>query len=219
MTETNVNKTSHEDNGELKEPKVETSNRLPAEDKPLDPFDPERLKLSQDFASSVGVKKELLTIPARKPSKEWFVRAHPDPKMRLETGVIELKEDREIFIVDPSLWSVLSKESTFSPRLFVTAVNRQGVLFLWPIRLPGADGKLDEWSKSSLEAVNIAQEQWVRVAANMSLGAYEVFTAPGALSEPEWPEKSLRDLLSISFKDRLIDSLDHTVLKKLRGEV
>ena len=219
MSESNVTKTTHEGNGELQETEVETSNRLPAEEKPLDPFDPERLKLSQDFASSIGVKKELLTVPVKKPSKEWFVRVDPDPEMRLQTGVIELKEDREIFIVDPSLWSVLSTESTFSPRLFVTAINRQGVLFLWPIRLPRADGKLDEWSKSSLEAVNMAQERWVRVAANMSLGAYEVSVAPGELSEPEWPDKSFRDLLEVAFRDRLIDSMDHTVLKKLRGEV
>ena len=219
MSELNVTKTTHEGNGELQETEVETLNRLPAEEKPLDPFDPERLKLSQDFASSIGVKKELLTVPVKKPSKEWFCRVNPDPEMRLQTGVIELKEDREMFIVDPSLWSVLSTESTFSPRMFVTAINRQGVLFLWPIRLPGADGKLDQWSKSSLEAVNLAQERWVRVAANMSLGAYEVFTAPGELSEPEWPDKSFRDLLSIAFKDRLIDSMEHTVLKKLRGEL
>ena len=219
MSTTNDNKTDATNNTELSEPQGETPNRLPVEEESLDPFDPERLKLSQDFASSVGVKKELITIPVRKPSKEWFIQVHPDPKMRLQTGVIELKEDREIFIVDPALWPTLSAESTFSPRLFVTAMNRQGVLFLWPIRLPGADGKLDEWSKSALVAVNIARGQWVRVAANMSLGAYEVFTAPGAFSEPEWPDKSLRDLLSIAFKDRLIDSLDHTVLRKLRGEV
>ena len=219
MSETNSIKTTHEGNGEFQEPKVETSNRIPAEDKPLDPFDPERLKLSQDFASSLGVKKELLTIPVKKPSKEWWVRVHPDEEMRLQTGVIELKEDREMFIVDPNLWPVLSTESTFSPRLFVTAVNRQGVLFLWPIRLPGADGKIDDWSRSSLEAADIAQSQWVRVAANMSLGAYEVFTSEGALSDPEFPDKSLRDLLSVAFKDKLIDDLNHTVLKKLRGEV
>ena len=43
-----------------------------ADDKPedviLDPFDPERLRLSQDFAATVGVKKALLTVPVRKPS-------------------------------------------------------------------------------------------------------------------------------------------------------
>ena len=207
------------DNGEVSQDRLVETNRLPAEQETLDPFDPERLKLSQDFASSIGVQKELITVPVRKPSKEWFVQVNPDPDMRLQTAVIELKEDRETYIVAPALWSALSTEATFSPRLFVTAQNRQGVLFLWPIRLPGADGKIDEWSKSAHEAANLAQGKWVRVASNMSLGAYEVFAAPAELNPPEWPDKSFRDLLSIAFKGKHIDTLDHPVLKKLRGEI
>ena len=57
------------------------------------------------------------------------------------------------------------------------------------------------------------------MAADMSLGAYRIWEARGDLPEPEWPEQSLRDLLSIAFKGRYIDSLDHPVLKHLRGEV
>ena len=60
-----------------------------------DPFDLASLRLSQDFASAVGVKKLVTTIPVKKPSKEWFVRTHPDPDYRLQTAVLELKEDRE----------------------------------------------------------------------------------------------------------------------------
>jgi hypothetical protein len=35
-----------------------------------DPFDPESLRLSQDFSAALGVKKALLTVPVRKPAKE-----------------------------------------------------------------------------------------------------------------------------------------------------
>src|SRR4051812_31325852 len=35
-----------------------------------DPFDLSSLRLSQDFASAVGVKKLVTTIPVKKPSKE-----------------------------------------------------------------------------------------------------------------------------------------------------
>ena len=58
-----------------------------------DPFDLNSLRLSQDFASAVGVKKLIMTVPVRKPSKEWFIRTHPDPDYRLPTAVLELKED------------------------------------------------------------------------------------------------------------------------------
>ncbi len=54
----------------------------------------------------------------------------------------------------------------------------------------------------------------------MSLGAYRIFEATGELPEPEWPVENMRDLLEIAFKGgRLIDSIDHPVLKRLRGEV
>lgn len=183
-----------------------------------DPFDVGRLKLTQDFAATLGVKKALITMPVRKPSKEWFVQAHPLDSYRMPTAVVELKEDRETYLVAPDLWHELTGEATFSPRLLVTAINRQKVLFLWPIRLPGEDGKLDDWSRSALEAVGMATKNWVRISANMSLGAYEVFTATGDLPQPEWPEQTFQDLLRIAFKNKMIDTIDHPVLRRLRGE-
>jgi hypothetical protein len=183
-----------------------------------DPFDISRLRLSQDFVAAAGVKKVLNTIPCRKPSKEWFVQTHPDEAYRIQTCVVELKEDSETFLVDSSLWPELASESTFSPRALITSINRQGVLFLWPIRLPGSDGRLDEWSRSAMEAAALAAEKWVRVQSNMSLGAYEVYEAAGQWAAPEWPEMPFQQLLRIAFKDRFIDGLDHPILKRLRGE-
>jgi hypothetical protein len=184
-----------------------------------DPFDPAALRLSPDLGASLGVKKALLSVPVRKPDKSWFVRVHPDEHYRLQTAVIELKEDRETYLVAPALWPELATEATFSPRALFTAVNRQGVIFIWPIRLPGPDGRVDEWSRTALEAAEMAATGWVRVAANMPLGAYDVYRAPGQLPEPEWPDLPFRDLLRIAFKDRFIDNLNHPVLRRLRGEV
>jgi hypothetical protein len=184
-----------------------------------DPFDPESLRLSSDFAAGVGVKQALLAVPVRKPAKSWFVRVHPDPAYRLQTAVIELKEDGETYLVAPRLWPDLAAESTFSPRALFTAINRQGVVFIWPVRLPGPDGRLDEWSRTALDAAEMAAKGWVRIAANMPLGAYDVFRATGQLPEPEWPDVPFRELLCIAFRDRFIQSLDHPVLRRLRGEV
>jgi hypothetical protein len=38
-------------------------------------------------------------------------------------------------------------------------------------------------------------------------------------TEPEWPEVPFGELLRIAFRDRLIESLDHPVLRRLRGEI
>ena len=86
-------------------------------------------------------------------------------------------------------------------------------------RLPGTDGKWDEWNRSAMKAAQLAMRGWVRIAANMSLGAYEVFQATAELPEPEWPEISFPKLLEVAFKDRFIRSLDHPVVRRLRGEI
>jgi hypothetical protein len=184
-----------------------------------DPFDPQALRLSQDFGAAVGVKKALLTVPVRKPHNSWFVRVHPSPDYRIETPVIELKEDREIYLVAPDLRDALATEPAFKPKMLATAVNRQGVLFLWEVNLPRSDGRVDEWSRTALEAVNLATKGWVRVTANMGSGGYEVFQATGQLPGPDWPDLTLRELLRIAFKERYIDGLEHPVLRRLRGEV
>lgn len=187
--------------------------------KPPDPFDPASLRLGPELVAASGVKKHLVTIPVKKPSKEWFVRTHEDPNYRLETCVIELKEDNETYLVSRDLWDHLSCESTFSPRLLVTAINKQNTVFIWPIRLPGPDGRDNEWNKSALEAVKIASKSWTRVQSNMNLGAYDVIEATGDFGRPQWPDLPFNELLRIAFKDHFINSPDHPVLKKLRGDV
>jgi hypothetical protein len=200
------------------EPSSFTSNgAVPPETGP-DPFDPEALRLAPDQAGGLGVKKALLTVPVRRPAREWFIRVHPDPDYRLQTAVIELKEDGETYLVDRSLWPELGGETTFTSKMLLTTTNRQGTVFLWPVRLPGADGRLDEWSKSALAAAEMALSRWVRVQPDRNLQAYSVVYAEMS-DDPVWPDVPFKDLLRVAFKDRYIDSLQHQVLRQLRGEV
>ena len=166
-----------------------------------DKLDLERLRLPQDFQNQVGVKKAFLTVPVRKPDRQSFHRVHSDPGWCLETAIFERKEERESYLVDPDLWSELPGE--LAPTALFTAMNRQGVVFLWPVRLPGEDGRSNAWHQSALEAANLAKTKWVRVAANMALGAYEVFQATATLPEPDWPELGFDALVKTAFKDRV----------------
>jgi hypothetical protein len=173
--------------------------------------------LSQDFASAIGVKKVLTTVPCRKPNRHEYVRVRPGEDWRLETGIFEDKINRENYLVEPSLWADLLGE--LHPVCLFCAVTRQGSVFFWPVKLPGADGRSNSWNESALSAATLAESKWVKVSANMAAGMYDVFEAKGELAEPEWPDLSFQELLRLAFKSRYIETVDHPTLKALRGEV
>ena len=180
-----------------------------------DPYDLSNLRLSQSFTETAGVKKLLTTVPVRKPHKQDFVRVHPSEDYRADFLMVELKEDREAYIDGRNMVDELATEA--EPFSLFTAINRQGVVFLWPVRLPAPDGKVNEWHRSLREAAETAVGKWSRVKANMSLGAYESTVAESVIADPVWPEASFQELIRIGFRDRVIDVATHAVVRRLRG--
>jgi len=180
-----------------------------------DPFDLESLRLDQSFLTGAGVKRMLTTIPVRKPGAQDWIRVHADKEYRLPVSMIELKDDREFYLLPPPIAKQLPGE--FVMVTLYVAINRQGTLFLWPVKIPDADGKVLEWHRSAAEAAERAMEEWIRVKANMNLGAYEFVGSTAKIPDPEWPALSYQELLRIAFKDRYVDSIDHLVVRRLRG--
>ena len=180
-----------------------------------DPFDLAKLRVSQDFLETTNVKKLLTTVPIRKPAAQDFVRVHPSPQYRELFAFIELRDDREIYVANLAAVPELQTEC-FIATLF-TAINRTGVLFLWPVRVPATDGRANDWHVSAATAAQQAMARWIRVKSNMSLRAYEIFQAESAIPDPVWPDLSFSEITRIAFKDRLITSPDHPVIKRLRG--
>lgn len=176
-----------------------------------------KLRLSQNFEKKLGVKKAITHVPVRRPNRQEFVRTYPDDSFHFSTAVLELKEEAEVYLVDSALWAELSGEIV--AKILITTINRQGILSLWPIRLPDADGRLDSWNQSALDAAEMARNRWVRIAANRSLGAYDCFIACGDLPEPEWPDLSFQQIMNLAFRGNYIQDFSHPVIRKLRGEV
>jgi hypothetical protein len=184
----------------------------------IDPFDPAALRLDQSFAESTGIKKLLTTVPVRRPNRQDFVRVHSDPKFRLTpAAIIEIKEDREIYLVVPAMAKEVGGE--FVAATLFTAITRQNVLHIWPVKLPGPDGKHNPWHASAADAAERAMSRWIRVAANMNLGAYEIFEATSTLSEPLWPDLTFEEILKVAFQDRIVDNFDHQIIQRLKGAV
>jgi hypothetical protein len=163
------------------------------------------------------VKKLITTVPVRKPNPQEFIRVHPSPEYRAVLALVELKDDREFYLLTPDIARELPGE--FVSVMLFTAINRQGVIFLWPVKLPPSKGRVMEWHRSAQEAAELAMTRWIKVVANMGLGAYEIFEAASNKPDPGWPSDLVRyrELLRIGFRDRLVDRFDHPLIKRLRG--
>ena len=178
-------------------------------------FNLNELRLPQNYSEMVGVKKLLTTVPVRRPHRQEYIMVRPEKEWRFMTAVLEFKQERETYLIDKPLWQELHGEIV--PKVLFTAINRQKTVFLWPVKLPGIDGRQDHWNRSALEAANMAMSNWIRIAANMDLGAYEVFEGSSDLTDPSWPEVTFEEVVSKAFKDNFIKSLDHPIIKRLRG--
>jgi hypothetical protein len=189
----------------------------PPRPEPPNPFNPAALRLGADYSEGLGVRKVISTIPNRKPNKsEWF-QVRPGDVWRLQTAVLELEKgvERSTYLVARPLWADLAGEIT--PALLLTCVNRANDLFLWRIKLPGADGRSNTWTDSALQIAKAAETTWCRMVSDTTNGIYTHFVPAADLPEPKWPEMSFDQILQVAFRGRTIDSLDHPILRELRG--
>jgi hypothetical protein len=205
---------------------IESSNNiiLPFENKPAvevrsvpgDIFDDiDALRLSPDAAAVAGTTEILSHVPVRKPSRHEFFRTRPDAESWFDTGVFEDKEEHETFFVTPRMREALVGE--IKPVLLVPTITRQGVLLLWPLKLPVEGQRHNAWTETAREAAELAKTRWVRLASDMLLRGNRIYQAEGELSDPIWPDKPLPELMRIAFKDRIVDTENHPVVRRLRG--
>lgn len=180
-------------------------------------FDLNALRLPQNYGEALTVKRQITRVPVRKPSKADFFRSHPDSTWQLPIMVLELPEEREIYLLSPDVWDLLPELQRTV--LLVTAVDRRGNAFLIPIPLPGPDGRRNSWHDSLAAVVKAAEKNWVRIIANMNIGGYDMLVAEADLGEPVWPDISFDELVEIAFRGKIIDSPSHPVLQQLMGAI
>ena len=173
------------------------------------------LRLSDaDTANLSGASELLSHVPVRKPNRHEYFRVHPAAEMSLVTTVFVDKEENEIFLVAPGMRQALVGET--KPVLLTTAITTQNVVMIFPVNLP-VDGRASPWHETARAAAERAKEDWIRMASDKQLSAYRIYKAEGELSAPVWPAQSFSELLEIAFRDRIINQMDHPVVRRLRG--
>jgi hypothetical protein len=180
-------------------------------------LDLESYRVDQDFTAHIQTVKKVLSIPVQRPDKQDWICIHPDKHWRIAVNLLDDKINRRVYLVSRNL--VPEVTSDLQPKLLVAYATRRGSYGLWPIRLAGERGDLDSYNESAHAIVMQYAGQWIRVLTNQVDKMYEVLeTAKIELPAPKWPE-SFQFIFKLAFRNRVVNSLDHPVLRSLRGEV
>ena len=133
-----------------------------------------------------------------------------------DTYLLHIKNgpDRGVYQVSATLLPLLSGEKALKPTRLVLCIDRQEELRLWPLRLPGPDGREDDWMSSALAIAEQAKRQWVRLVAGGN--GYTSRTTSALIPDPIWPSKTFDELLDLAFSKRRIASESDPVLRRLR---
>ena len=175
------------------------------------------LRLPANYGATLGVKKLLTNVLVGRPKKSNFFRTHPADEMTFPSMILENKEARESYVVDPEVAQEISE--LVRPVMLHAAIDRQNNVFLIPVPLPGEDGTRNPWHESLAQAVEHAKLHWIRITANMHTGGYDVYEAEGDLPEPEWPAHDIDALVQVAFRGKIISGLDHPIVQSLLGKI
>jgi hypothetical protein len=179
-------------------------------------LDAEKYRIDQDFAAHMQARKTTVAVSVQKPDRQHWIYIHPDRSWRMAVGVLEDKANRRTYVVEPRIVPEVTEDLV--PKLLVAYVTRQGTPYLWPIRMPDEDGRLDSYSESALVIIEQYAAQWIRVLSNQSDRRYDVLETPKIdLPQPKWPEGGFSWMFDTAFKNRVIQDLNHPLLQTLRG--
>ena len=187
------------------------SNRITASDIDLD-----SIAVDQDFAAMAAVKADSSAPPIRKPGNQLWFCPHPDQKFWKSFLTITDKLDSDaIYVLNRTLAEGLHGE--YVTTLFVPCITPQEEFFIWPIKLPDSEGRIDSWNASKLEHALAGAGKWMRLRSNQFAGGYDKLSQSKQSPPPTWPDDIL-DLLKRGVTRTYIESLDHPLIKRLLGE-
>ena len=171
----------------------------PTPAQPANPFSREALRLSQSYTAALGLEKHIHNIPVDKPPSESWFRVCDAEDCIFDTYLLHIKNgpDRGVYQVSAELLAILSGERLLKPTRLVLCIDRQAELRSWPLRIPGPDGREDDWMGSALAIAEQAKGQWVRLVAGSN--GYTSRTTRAVIPDPIWPSKTFDELLEPGF--------------------
>ena len=139
------------------------------------------------------------------------MRAHKSH--RFAALVWEDDDTGDTYYIHPDIRSVFLEAEGYRKVYLALMCTRRGTLFFWPV----TTATMGDWQRSAMKALETAEDQWVKIIADMELRAYRVLRALADYGEPDWGHFSLAELLEIAFHGRVIRDLDNKIVRDALG--
>lgn len=188
-------------------------------------LDLEALKLKPNASDIIKTAPLLKTIKVMKPGKTDYFRIRTGDDWTMKFPVVSQKtgNDNDLYLVMPEFQLELIERNLLMPVQFYFGILwGSNILFLSDVGIKlTADGTQNSYHKSRMELYELAKEKWICISANKDGGFYTATEAKSKIPDPIWPSTpaNINEAIEVAFKDNVINSPDHPVLKRLRGEI
>jgi hypothetical protein len=177
----------------------------------------DQLRLPDNYTNTIGGVK-LPTKPSfGKLNKHRFSRVHPDPSYQVPVLIVEDKDSSETYIATHAVAGYLGKAAI--PKLLRLAVDNAGAPKIIAQPIPDLNNRTNLWNVTCIQAIQIAEVEWVRIESDMNAQQYTIIKAANNLGEPQWPDQTMSELIQAVFLNNVISSPDHPYVKHLEGRV
>ncbi|MGE4480864.1 hypothetical protein [Acidocella sp.] len=175
-------------------------------------LDPSQLALTQGMPVLVDVQ-------VGKPPRGQYWRLRVGDDFRASYNLLDAGKigGEGMHLITPQIAALVPDQvRAYELRLGATQF---GTPFFLPVPLPSPEGRSNRWHMSLAAGATLAEENWIRIAADLRAGAYTVIKAGGNLGDPRWPSETFDELLTVAFRGSVIDSKEHPLIRQLLGEI
>jgi hypothetical protein len=175
----------------------------------------DQLRIPDAYKQSGGGIKLPAKTTFGKLNQHRFSRVYPDEAYKFPVLLVEDKENRETYLAMPAMAPYLGK--TAKPCKLRVSVDNAGGNKLVAEPFIDPTGRPNLWTSTYLEAIQRAETDWVRIESDMNLGQYRIILASENLGEPEWPNRTMGEMVEEAFAGKLIIDRDHPFIRQLEG--
>lgn len=162
------------------------------------------------------------TVTVSKPNDDTFIRTSQKPEEWAVFDCIELKSEKKLYLLSPEIMEEIISLNEENAQMMIKTVkkhlifslDRSGNAFLWPITIMDGD---NDWIDSANVCATEAKENWIRIVSNQTARRYD-FVVSQSTVKPNWPSMSYEEAVLKAFDGKIIDSMEHDVIKQLLGE-